>query len=157
MNLSMFIWSTPHFFQDRGLSCASVCSAVPDSLWPHGPQPPGSSVHGVSQARTLERVARLPFSSPGDLDSGIDLTGPVSPHWWAGSLTLALPRLMQAQAEKNFLEETLPVSCVLAVCICPTGWEQASWVEGEESSGREAGADRRKLLGGTSPKVLSSR
>ena len=33
------------------------CSVVSDSLWPHGFHPPGSSVHGVSQARTLQWVA----------------------------------------------------------------------------------------------------
>ena len=46
------------------------CSAVSNSLQPHGPQstrllcpwnPPGSSVHGILQARTLEWVA-IPFS-----------------------------------------------------------------------------------------------
>ena len=42
--------------------------------------PPGSSVHGISQARKLEWVA----SSPGDLpDPGIE---PASPALQAGSL-----------------------------------------------------------------------
>ena len=37
------------------------CSVVSDSLWPHGCSPPGSSVHGIIQARTLE-CAAVPFS-----------------------------------------------------------------------------------------------
>ena len=40
--------------------------------------PPGSSVHGTLQARTL---AWLPFPPPGDLpDPGIEPTSPVTPH-----------------------------------------------------------------------------
>ena len=35
------------------------CSVVSDSLRPHGLNPPGSSVHGILQARTLEQVAIL--------------------------------------------------------------------------------------------------
>ena len=31
-----------------------------NSLWPHGCSPPGSSVHGILQTKTLERVA-IPF------------------------------------------------------------------------------------------------
>ena len=47
---------------------------------------PGSSVHGISQARILEWVA-LPFHSPGDLpDSGVK---PVSPALQADSLLLS--------------------------------------------------------------------
>ena len=37
------------------------CSIVSDSLQPHGLYPPGSSVHGILQARILEWVA-IPFS-----------------------------------------------------------------------------------------------
>ena len=36
-------------------------SAVSDALWPHGCSPPGSSVHGIPQARGLEWVT-IPFS-----------------------------------------------------------------------------------------------
>jgi len=55
------------------------CSAVSDSLWPHGP--PGSSVHGILQARILEWVV---FPTPGDLpDPGIK---PGSPALQADSL-----------------------------------------------------------------------
>ena len=38
-----------------------VASVMPDSLRPHGLSPPGSSVHGILQARILEWVA-FPFS-----------------------------------------------------------------------------------------------
>ena len=37
--------------------CACVCSVVSDSLQPPELQPPGSSVHEISWARILERVA----------------------------------------------------------------------------------------------------
>ena len=33
------------------------CSVVSKSLWPHGLSPPGSSIHGILQARILEWVA----------------------------------------------------------------------------------------------------
>ena len=39
-------------------------SVVSDSLRPHGGSPPGSSVHGILQARIQEWVA---IHSPGDL------------------------------------------------------------------------------------------
>ena len=40
-------------------------SVVPDSLQPHGLSPPGSSVHGILQARILEWVAMPDLPSPG--------------------------------------------------------------------------------------------
>ena len=42
---------------------SASCSVVSDSLWPHGPHGsrPGSSVHGILQARILEWVG-IPFS-----------------------------------------------------------------------------------------------
>ena len=49
----------------------SVSSVVSDSLWPVDWSPPGSSVHGVLQAKIL------PFSSAGDLrDPGIEQGSP---------------------------------------------------------------------------------
>ena len=49
--------------------------------------PPGSSVHGISQARIL---GWLPFPSPGDLpDPGIEPESPVSPTWQVDSLPLS--------------------------------------------------------------------
>ena len=51
--------------------------------------PPGSSVHGISQARILEWV---PFSPPGDLpDPGIKPVSPASPALQADSLLSELP------------------------------------------------------------------
>ena len=48
--------------------------------------PPGSSVHGISQARVQEWIA---FPSPGDLpDTGI---GPVSPTLAGGFFTTESP------------------------------------------------------------------
>ena len=41
---------------------ACVCSATSNCLWPYGLSLPGSSVHGISQARILEWVAIF-FSS----------------------------------------------------------------------------------------------
>ena len=38
------------------------CSVLSDSLWPHGLSLPGSSVHGIFQARVLEGVA-ISFST----------------------------------------------------------------------------------------------
>ena len=53
------------------------CSVMYDSLQPHGLSPPGSTVHGIFQARILEWV---PFSSPGDLpDPGVKPASPESP------------------------------------------------------------------------------
>ena len=51
--------------------------------------PPGSSLHGVLQARILEWVA---ISSPGDLpDPGIKPTSPVTPALANGFFTTELP------------------------------------------------------------------
>ena len=48
-------------------SCPTLCNPVDHS-------PPGSSLHGILQARILEQV---PFPPPGDLpDSGIEPTSP---------------------------------------------------------------------------------
>ena len=47
--------------------------------------PPGSSVHGILQARILEWV---PFPPPGDLpDAGIELGSPTSPALAGGFFT----------------------------------------------------------------------
>ena len=50
-------------------------------------RPPGSSVHGIVQARILERV---PFPSPGNLpDPGIEFTSLFLLHWQVDSSPLA--------------------------------------------------------------------
>ena len=43
-----------HIWQGLTSICTHVCSVMSDSLWPCGLSPPGSSVHGVFQARILE-------------------------------------------------------------------------------------------------------
>ena len=57
-----------------------------NSLRPHGLYtPPGSSVHGIVQARILEW---LPFPPPGDLpDTGIKPMSPASPALADGFFT----------------------------------------------------------------------
>ena len=54
-----------------------ICLAVSNSLQPYDCNPPGSSVHGISQAGILEWVA---FPPPGKLPyPGVEPTSPVSP------------------------------------------------------------------------------
>ena len=43
----------------------NLVSVMSDSLIPHGLQPPGSSVHGISQVRVLEWVAISSFPTQG--------------------------------------------------------------------------------------------
>ena len=60
--LVLFVTDTPHCLP-LGDRIVYVCvrvlsrSAVSDSFGPHGHSPPGSSVYGISQARTLEWFA----------------------------------------------------------------------------------------------------
>ena len=57
--------------------CARACSVMPNSLQPQDYSLPGSSLHGIFQARILEQVA---ISFSGDLpDPGIEPTSPASP------------------------------------------------------------------------------
>ena len=60
-------------------SCPTLCDSMDCS-------PPGSSVHGIFQARILERVA---FSSSSDLDLGIEPVSPAIPALQADSLSLS--------------------------------------------------------------------
>ena len=63
--------------------CLTLCS-------PMDCRPPGSSVHGILQARILQWV---PFLSPGDLpDPGIKHASPVAPALLADFLLLSHPR-----------------------------------------------------------------
>ena len=61
-------------------ACMCVCSLAQSFATPCNPMycgPPGSSIHGVSQARMLER---LPFLSPGGLsDPGMEPMNLASP------------------------------------------------------------------------------
>ena len=59
-----------------------------DSLRPHDCSPPGSSVHGILQARTLGWVTMPSYRASSDL--GIKLLSPV--HWQADSLPPEPPR-----------------------------------------------------------------
>ena len=62
---------------------ACCYSVVSDSRRPHGPYPPGSSVHGILQARILE----WPCPPPGDLpDPGLNPGLLCLLHWHVGSL-----------------------------------------------------------------------
>ena len=62
------------------------CSVVSNSLEPHGLSPPGSSAHGIFQAKTLEWV---PFPPPGDLpDPGIEPVSLTSPALTGGFFTI---------------------------------------------------------------------
>ena len=64
------------------LSHIRLCNTIHSSL-------PGSSVHGISQARILEY---LPFPHPGDLpDPGIKPMSPASPALAGGFFTTKLP------------------------------------------------------------------
>ncbi|CAI9179458.1 unnamed protein product [Rangifer tarandus platyrhynchus] len=63
------------------------CSVVSYSLQPYGPHsPPGSSIHGILQARILDR---LPFPSPGNLPDAV--IEPRFPMLLADSLPSELP------------------------------------------------------------------
>ena len=69
----------------------SVTQSSPTLCDPMVCSPPGSSVQGISQARTLEWVAM--FSSRGSSDPGIE---PTSPALAGGFLTSELPGKLQA-------------------------------------------------------------
>ena len=62
-------------------SCPTLCNPMDSS-------PPGSSVHGILQARTLEWVAR-PSSRGSSPQSGIKPKSPASPGLQADSLQLS--------------------------------------------------------------------
>ena len=66
----------------RAQSCLTLCDPMDWSL-------PGSSVHGISQARILERVA-IPFSR-GSSQPGIELVSPTSPTLAGGFFTTEPP------------------------------------------------------------------
>ena len=65
-------------------------SVMSDSLQPMDCRSPGSSVHGILQARILECVPML--SPPGDLpDTGVESDLLCLLHWQVGSLPLVPP------------------------------------------------------------------
>ena len=74
---------------NRKVSSSQTCCCLVTKLCltlcdPMDCSPPGSSVHGIFQARIVER---LPFPSPGDLSN--PGTTPTSPAWKADSLPLS--------------------------------------------------------------------
>ena len=73
-------------------------SVVSDCLRPHGLYPPGSSVHGILQARILDR---LPFPSPGDLPNPGMERG--SPAFQADSL----PSELQGSPGLTFIQRLI--------------------------------------------------
>ena len=60
-------------------SCPTLCD-------PMNYSPLGSSIHGILQARILERVA-IPFSKECSPDPGIKHMSPSSPAWAGGFFT----------------------------------------------------------------------
>ena len=77
MNSSLLILTQCIFVGSKSLSCPTLCDRLDCCL-------PGSSVHGIFQARVLDG---LPFPTPGDLpDPGIEPTSPVSPELQGDSL-----------------------------------------------------------------------
>ena len=78
-------------FSEFSYLCAHVClvtQACPTLLWPMDGSPPGSSIHGISQARILEQVAisfsrvlpkLTPLSSPALQADSLPLTPPGKP------------------------------------------------------------------------------
>ena len=52
-------------------------SVVSDSLWPHDCNPPGSSAHGIHQARILEWVA-IPFSRGSSWPQDLTRVSPIA-------------------------------------------------------------------------------
>ena len=79
-------------FTSSELCVCQVASVVSDSLQPYGRDcsPPGSSVHGILQARILEW---LPWPPPGDLpDPGIEPTSLMPPALAGGLFTTSATR-----------------------------------------------------------------
>ena len=82
-----------------GSMSSNVCGRV--RLWPHGLCPPGASVCGILQARTLEGVAML--SSRGSIFP-TQGSNPCLLHWQVGSLPLShLGRHYPRSPEVKFL------------------------------------------------------
>ena len=89
-----------------------VCSAVSDSLWPMDCSPPGSSVHGILQARILEWVD-ISYSKGIFLTQRSNLCLLCLLHWQADSLYLWNPGSPKALVRERERE------CVcVCVCVC---------------------------------------
>ena len=97
---SKIIWwvlKTQHNQRECCCLVAQLCLTLWDPIdW----SPPGSSIHGNSQARTLER---LPFPSPGDLpDPGIE---PGSPALAGGFFTPEPSRKPKRECIKSLFKK----------------------------------------------------
>ena len=80
-DLKILLWCAVLDCTKSPQSCPALCDLIDCS-------PPGSSVHGILQARILEWIRELPFPSPEDLpDPGIT---PRSPALQADSLQFEL-------------------------------------------------------------------
>ena len=80
-------WAAPIWWIFYMCMCAQLLQLYPTLCDPMDCSPPGSSVHGILQARTLEWAA---ISSSGDLhDPGFKPTSPVSPALQADSWPLS--------------------------------------------------------------------
>ena len=90
VNLELVTQGLGPFSPVRNLSVHAKSLQSCPTLWdPMDCSPPGSSVHGIFQARILEWV---PFPSPGDPpDPGIEPTSPVCLLHWQTGLPLAPP------------------------------------------------------------------
>ena len=104
-------------------SCPTLCDPIDGS-------PPGSSVHRILQARTLEWVA-ISFSR-GSPNPGIKLESPMSPVWASGFFTTEPPGKIiisiATQSKKTFYGKTkrqIP-SCMDTRCIPKAGLEDAA-------------------------------
>ena len=91
-----------------------VCSAVSDSLWPMDCSPPGSSVHGILQARILEWVD-ISYSKGIFLTQRSNLCLLCLLHWQADSLYLWNPGSPKALVRER--ERECVCVCV-CVCVC---------------------------------------
>ena len=102
----LYFQNIPPFSNSAGCLYVLVTQSCLTLCYPMDCSPPGSSVHGIYQARIW---VGLPFPSPGDLlNPG---TEPRSPALQADALTSAPPRSLQGLHNNN-------VSCMRTV----SGW-----------------------------------
>ena len=73
------------------VACMCVCSVRLTLRDPRDCSPPGSSVHGISQARTLELVAISTYRGSSGTDPGIKPASLASPALAGGFFTNATP------------------------------------------------------------------
>ena len=98
------VWQSP--FTDRAQLCPTLCG-------PKDCSPPGSSVHGILQARILEW---LPLPTPGDIPSpGIKPTSLVSPAFIGRFFTIEPPGKVHTSKQRNMTKlgenDGLPEIC----------------------------------------------